>query len=408
MLTKCTLVMIQSAGERNMRIISLIFGLLCLSEVLVDAFQTIILPRRASGRLRISRVFLTATWIPWRGIAARMRPTRDRESFLSYFGPLSFLLLVVVWAGGLIIGFGLIYHGIGSPFADNHSLGLWETDLYISGTTLFTLGLGDVVPLSVLARFLVALEGGTGLAFVAGVIGYLPVLYGAFSRREASIILLDSRAGSPPTALELLRRHAGPAGQVALQSLLLEWERWSAELLESHISYPQLCFFRSQHDNQSWLSALVAMLDTCAVLIATVEGEAGRQAQQTFVMARHAVIDLAHIFSLASPPVTEDRLPAGRVEEICHQLTNAGFTLCTANASLERVRELRDMYEPQAFALGRLLMQSLPPFTPEAGKRSNWMVVSGLRSQTEASLASSETYHPTTVSTSISEEEHRF
>lgn len=391
-----------------MNIISLVLGLLCLSEVLVDAFQTIILPRRASGRVRISRVFMRITWIPWRGLATRMRPARDRESFLSYFGPLSLLLLIVVWAIGLIIGFALLYHSMGSPFADAHSLGPWETDVYVSGTTLFTLGLGDVVPLTVPARFLVALQAGTGLAFVAGVIGYLPVLYGAFSRREASIILLDSRAGSPPTALELLRRHAGVAGQPALLSLLIEWERWSAELLESHISYPQLCFFRSQHDNQSWLGALVAMLDTCAVLIATVEGEAGRQAQQTFVMARHAVIDLAHIFSLRDRPAPENRLPMGRIEDVCNQLAKAGYTLCTANASLERMKELRNMYEPQAFALSRMLMQPLPPFSPEAGKRSNWTVVAGLRAQTETSLASSETYRQTAVQSAASEEEHRF
>lgn len=370
-----------------MNAVALIAGLICLSEVLIDAFQTIILPRRASSRLRISRIFLTATWIPWRWLARRMLPTRSRESFLSYFGPLSLLLLVAVWAVGLIFGFGLLFHSLGSPFADAHSLGKWETDMYVSGTTLFTLGLGDVVPLSVMARMLVALEGGTGLAFVAGVIGYLPVLYGAFSRREVSIILLDARAGSPPTALELLRRHAGDSGQVELRALLVEWERWSAELLESHISYPQLCFFRSQHDNQSWLGALVAMLDTCAVLIATVEGDAARQAQQTFVMARHAVIDLAHVFSLGQGPEIPDRLPPARVAYVCDQLADAGFSLCSATTSLERLHELRGMYEPQAAQLSGLLMQPLPPFALEQARRSNWNAVSALRLQTEASLA---------------------
>ncbi len=390
-----------------MNAIFLIAGLVCLTEVLVDAFQTIILPRRASNRFRISRLFLTATWVPWRAIARRMKQTSRRESFLSYFGPLSLLLLVVVWAAGLILGFGLFYHGLGSPFADAHSIGNWETDLYVSGTTLFTLGLGDVVPLTVMARMLVALEGGTGLAFVAGVIGYLPVLYGAFSRREVSIILLDARAGSPPTALELLRRHAGPAGEAVLQALLIEWERWSAELLESHISYPQLCFFRSQHDNQSWLGALVAMLDTCAVLIATVEGEAARQALQTFVMARHAVIDLAHVFLLEAGPETEDRLPPAQVEDVCHQLANAGFSLCSATASLDRLRELRGMYEPQAVQLGRVLMQSLPPFAPESGKRTNWAIVSALRTQTEASLSKGSRIGRST-STSGIDENHSF
>ncbi len=390
-----------------MNAIALIAGIVCLAEVLVDAFQTIILPRRASGRLRISRLFLTATWVPWRALAGRMKQTRSRESFLSYFGPLSLLLLVVVWAAGLILGFGLLFHALGSPFADSHSISRWESDFYVSGTTLFTLGLGDVVPLSVGARLLVALEAGTGLAFVAGVIGYLPVLYGAFSRREVSIILLDARAGSPPTALELLRRHAGPFGEAALLELLVEWERWSAELLESHISYPQLCFFRSQHDNQSWLGALVAMLDTCSILIATIEGEGARQAQQTFVIARHAVLDLAHIFSLDGQSSTEDRLPPGSIENVCDQLANSGFKLCTGPASQERLRKLRSMYEPQALALGRVLMQPLPPFYPETDKRSNWTIVSALRSQTEASLLSREDGRGTAAAP-VTEEDHRF
>ena len=391
-----------------MRILTLILGVLCLAEVLLDAFQTIILPRRASGRFRVSRIVMTAMWIRWRFIAGKLRQTNRRESFLSYFGPLSLLMLVVIWAVGLIFGFGLLFHGIGSPFSDVHSIGKWETDLYVSGTTLFTLGLGDVVPLSVPSRILVALEGGMGLAFVAGVIGYLPVLYGAFSRREVSIILLDARAGSPPTALELLRRHSGSTGELALQTLLVEWERWSAELLESHISYPQLCFFRSQHDNQSWLSALVAMLDTCAVLISTVEGDAARQAQLTFVMARHAVLDLAHIFGLKGGPAKHDRLPQNSLESICEQLSKAGFKLCAGDASVQRLRELRSMYEPEAFQLGRLLMQELPPFYPQPGKRSNWTQITGLRSQTEASLLSADQRKSLAVNKAAIDESHSF
>jgi hypothetical protein len=352
-------------------------------------------------------------WSPWRGIARRMRDRRRRESFLSYFGPLSLLLLVVIWAAGLIIGFALLDHAIGSPFTDAHSIGPWETDLYVSGTTLFTLGLGDVVPFTVLSRLFIALEAGTGLAFVAGVIGYLPVLYSAFSRREVSIILLDARAGSPPTALELLRRHAGPAGALALQTLLVEWERWSAELLESHISYPQLCFFRSQHDNQSWLSALVAILDTCALLIATVEGDAARQAQLTFIMARHAVLDLAHIFSPKGVGPGPDRLSPASVQNICQKLADAGFTLCAGNASLDRLRELRGMYEPEAFHLGRVLMQELPRFYPEAEKKSNWTTISGLRisglrSQTGESSLSTEERKSLAVAESATDETHSF
>jgi hypothetical protein len=371
-----------------MHLLTLIAGLAFLGEVLGDAFQTIILPRRASNRLRISRVFLGATWRPWRTLAGRMADGKQRENFLSYFGPLTLLLLIVIWAAGLILGFGLIFHAMGSPFADSHAFGLWKTDFYVSATTLFTLGLGDVIPVNVTGRLLISLESGMGLAFVAGVIAYLPVLYGGFSRRETSIILLDSRAGSPPAAMELLRRHAGPAGERALELILVEWERWSAELLETHISYPQLCFFRSQHDNQSWLGALVVMLDTTAILLATVQGDAARQAKQTFIMARHAIIDLAHVFSLEVDPVPlnlqpapMDRFPPAAVELACQQLQHSGYCLCDQRGAVDRLRELRGMYEPYAFALSRLVMQPLPPFTPRPAGSNNWNRVTAASAQ---------------------------
>src|ERR1700741_5124103 len=148
--------------------------------------------------------------------------------------------------------------------------------MYVSGTNFLTLGLGDVTPHAMVARILSTCEAGTGFGFLAIIMGYFPVLYAAFSRREVSISLLDARAGSPPKASELMRRHAQPDAAEALSILLTEWERWSAELLESHISFPLLCYFRSQHTNQSWISALTAILDTSALLIAGVRGHQAR------------------------------------------------------------------------------------------------------------------------------------
>ena len=305
-------------GFHGLRVLALIAGVLCLLAVLVDAFQTIILPRRPSGRFRITRIFFIATWWPWRTFAERTRDARAREQIYSAYGPLSLILLLLLWAMLLVFGFGLFYYALGTPFTDvlgvqsAHGLSEFRTDLYVSGTTLFTLGLGDVVPHSLGARTLIIAESGVGLGFVALVIGYLPVLYQAFSRREVNIALLDARAGSPPTAAELLRRHGFEGGEEALIELLAEWERWSAEILESHISYPILCYYRSQHDNQSWLSALVAMLDTCALLISVVEGPASRQAQLTFVMARHALIDLGLVFHLKEQRAWVDQEEIGR------------------------------------------------------------------------------------------------
>jgi Ion channel len=368
-----------------MRTFSFIAGFVCIIAALLDAFQTVILPRRATGRFRLTRLFYISTWTPWSAIASRIEHPRKRETALSFYGPLSLVLLIVAWAGALVFGFALMYCGLGSHFTD--SLGVradLRTDLYVSGTTLFTLGLGDVVPRNPWTREMIIVECGMGLGFVAVVIGYFPVLYGAFSRREVSISLLDARAGSPPTAVELLRRHSFEGGEAALKLLLEEWERWAAELMESHISYPLLCYFRSQHTSQSWLSALTAILDTCSLLIAGVQGHPARQAQLTFAMARHALVDLSQVFS--QNPVTDlpDRLPPERFDAIYALLCQSSIRVCRDAGSMERLRQMRGMYEGYAEAMSRYLCMPLPPWVAEHPHKDNWQTVARVRAQAEA------------------------
>jgi len=394
-----------------MRILSLLAGIVCMFIVLLDAFQTIILPRRASGRFRLTRLFYISTWTPWVFVTNRICHQRRRESVFSYYGPMSLIFLLAVWAGAMVVGFALVYYALGSPFTDAGGQTGFVSDLYVSGTTIFTLGLGDVTPHGAWARILVILEAGTGLGLLAMVMGYFPVLYSAFSRREVSISLLDARAGSPPTAAELMRRHSYAGAEQALSLLLVEWERWSAELLESHISYPVLCYFRSQHNNQSWISALTAVLDTSALLIAGVQGHEARQAQLTFAMARHALVDLSQIFS--QTPVTDmpDRLPAERYERLYTQLCQSGISVCRDGRSIERLREMRALYEGYAEALGRYLCMPLPPWMADTPHKDNWLAVARLRAQAEAgaspSTATSATPDPHTIATLV-DDHHDF
>ncbi len=373
-----------------MRTLTWVAGMLSLLVVLFDAFQTIILPRRAVGRFRITRIFYTLTWRPWTLLARLVRSSRNRETVFSYYGPLSLILLLMIWAGGLMVGFALLFAALGSPLHDPMQTAGFRTDLYMSGTTLFTLGLGDVTPHSPVVRALAILEAGTGLGFLAAVMGYFPVLYGAFSRREVSIALLDARAGSPPTAAELLRRHSHEDAEKALGQLLTEWERWSAELLESHISYPPLCYFRSQHTNQSWLSALTAILDTSALLIAGVRGHEARQAQLTFTMARHALVDLLQVLSLSPAAAPIDRLPKAQYEALYQRLCQSGVSVCRDDSSYERLRELRALYEGHAQALGAYLKMPLPPWMTEIPRIDNWELISRLRTSSEESDAATE------------------
>jgi hypothetical protein len=241
---------------------------------------------------------------------------------------------------------------------------------------LFTLGLGDVVPTHSAARVLVILESGMGLGFLAVVVGYLPVLYAAFAAREVDIALLDARAGSPPSGVELLRRHAYVGGEEDLARLLETWERWAANLLESHISYPVLCYFRSQHDNQSWLSALVAVLDASSLVIAGVEGHCARQAELTYAICRHALVDVAQIFVLKpEPKPSQRRLADGQYIEVAKELCKDGLRLDRSPEAEGRLSELRALYEGYAGALSVYLKMPIEGWLTRSGRKDNWRTV---------------------------------
>ena len=244
----------------------------------------------------------------------------------------------------------------------------------MSGTTFFTLGLGDVAPHTTLARLLVVLEAGMGFAFLALIIGYVPPLNQAFSRREVSISLLDARAGSPPTAAEMLLRHRDSHGMQALQELLHEWELWSAEFLEIHLSYPVLAYFRSQHDNQSWLAALTTILDTTTLVISGVEGSCQRQAQRTFAIARHAVVDLAIVFYTPPLEPEHDRLSAVDLVLLRSTLAASGVKLGEGSDSDQKLAELRGMYEPYIYSLSKYFHITIPPWMHAASLPDNWQM----------------------------------
>jgi hypothetical protein len=399
-----------------MRTVALIIGLLFCASTLIDAFQTIILPRRPVGRFRVTYVFYSATWAPWAALARRASNPKVREQLYSIYGPASLLLLLGLWAFLLVTGYACLFFALGTPFVDpllgHSSIAHFRTDFYVSGTTLFTLGLGDVVPHALAPRALIITESANGLGLIALVIGYVPVLYGAFSHREVSIALLDARAGSPPTASELIRRHAFDGGQDALAELLEGWEGWCAEILESHISYPILCYYRSQHDNQSWLSGLTAILDTCALLISVVPGTASRQAQLTFAIGRHALVDLCHVFHLESveaawraqggPP----RLPSDHFRQVCELMVEANLRLCGDPEAPARLHGLRALYEPSAQALADYLAMPLPAWYPKPNAKDQWKTVEAVRSKAVASLVKGSTVSPHSVAVRLKTEDH--
>jgi hypothetical protein len=353
-------------------LLALITGLFLIGTVLWDAFETIILPRSVSRRLRLTRLYFRGTWHVWRRFAQRFRVENRRERVFAVYGPLSLVGLLVVWAVGLVVAFALLHWSAGSSLhSDGRSAATFGDDLYMSGTTFVTLGLGDVQPIGTTARAFTVVEAGMGFGFLALVIAYFPVLYQSFSRREVRLTLLDAWAGSPPAAGEVLRRLALAGELKALDQFLRDWEYWCSELLESHISYPAIAFFRSQHQRQSWVSALGAILDLSALVVVGIEGVPSWQAHVTFAIARHAAVDLSQVLH-ATPAAIADRLSSGDLEQLRQHLLDVGVQVTASSDADARLAKLRHSYEPYVASLGALLAMPLPAWWHAQPRRDNW------------------------------------
>jgi len=357
---------------------ALIFGIVLIGAVLWDALESIILPRTVARRVGLSTLFIELIWKGYR-LVGKVKPTGNpwRERLLGAFGPVSLLILIGIWAWLLIFAFTLISWGLGVPLSGGESS--FGVHFYESAVTFFTVGYGDVTGTTAMGRTLNVIEASMGFGFLALVIGYIPVLYGSFSRREATILLLDARAGSPPTAGELLKRYDAH-GLEALTELLKELEMWSANLLESYLSYPSLSLYRSQHEKMSWLGALTMILDACSILEVSCNPESPeqnrllRQADLSFALARHVIVDLAYIMDL--PPVApkQDRLPPEEWARLVASLKDHGVFVCDRDQAYEKLAERRHEYEAYLNGLSEALFLPLPPWLPADGEKDSWQV----------------------------------
>lgn len=354
-----------------MKVVVIVLGIILLFIVAMDAFETIILPRRVVRRVRMAKIFYRISWQGWSEIGRRMRHGARREYFLSFYGPLSLIFLLCMWASLFILAFAALGWGLDNPMHAPEKIVGFGGYLYMSGTTFVTLGLGDITPISPLGRALAVGEGGMGLGFLALVIGYVPVIYQTFSRREVNISLLDARSGTPPSGPELLIRHYNGQTHDELVLYLRDWERWSAELLESHLSYPVLAYYRSQHESQSWLSALTAVLDICALILTGIEGVPLKPAKFVFAMARHTAVDLAQSFGLR-PRKAARRYSPDDFARLRVDLEARGVILRSGEAAEQRLAELRLMYEPFVEALADYLLVDLPYLDVSKERVDNW------------------------------------
>ncbi|HHX4058156.1 TPA: hypothetical protein ACU967_005931 [Burkholderia contaminans] len=354
-----------------MHIIAAILGVSLMAIAVADAFQTVVVARHARRLPVIARTFYRLTWPPFAAAARFVSHPWRRDKYLGIYGPLSLLLLIGCWVVSLIVAFALLQWALGAQ-SGNVVRG-FASDIFLSAATFFTLGTGGLG--NAASESLMVVEAGFGYSFLGLVIGYLPVLYQAFSGRELHILMLDARAGSPPSAMQfVLRRGDDPA---KLEKRLTEWEEWALDLLEGHLSYPMLAFYRSQHANQSWLAALTMVVDVSALAILGAEGDLKRQAEFTFAAGRHALVHTASIFDASSPAGSEDRLPPADFSALCAAISASPTPLKTERIVASDLARLRSMYEPHAQALAAYFLMDLPPWlVQEPLHEENWQVPS--------------------------------
>jgi hypothetical protein len=352
-----------------MHVLGLILGVTLPLLVFREAFEVMLLPRRVRRKLRLVRYLFSSTWFVWAWVADRMKAGPARDALLSLFGPLSLLMLLGSWTLGLVVGFGFLQWSLSAGASAAPTL---FDNLFLSADTFFTLGTGSLDSVSAIRKAIAVIEAGSGLAFLALVIGYLPVLYQLFSRRETYVIMLDARAGSPPSVTVLLSRHAHTESLPALLQLLHEWEQWSAELIESHLSYPMLSYYRSQHDNQSWLAALAAIMDTCALIMVGIKDFPTLQARMTFSTSRLAVVELSKVFNLKPQVFADTRLTSVDYGRMRIELRAADLQLVNDDGAEQRLHDFRATYEPFLNGLADYLLLSLPGWLPPEEVLDNW------------------------------------
>jgi hypothetical protein len=348
-------------------LVGMVGGLLVLT-MLAEFFVTFLLPRRVKRDPRIARGIYRAAWRPWRALATRLSENAA-DTVLGFFGPLWVIGTLAVWTLGIVLGFACLF------WADGSALSLhgadFGDDLYYSASGFFSAAT-SLDPSGTFGRMLQLAEAASGFAVLFVAIGYLPALYQAFSRREVAVSQLDPRAGSPPTAATLLLQAADRGRFDELGRYLAEWETWTAELMETHLAYPVLGYFRSQHVNQNWLASLTVVVDGCAFFLASTPDQAEGGAVLTFAIGRHALADLAHVSRVRLPADDHERLTREQFDELHSRLAAAGIALVDPDDAWAHLAKLRRAYEPYARGLSTQLALRLPDWMPDGEVEKNW------------------------------------
>lgn len=317
-------------------------GIVILAVDFYDVFQSVVLPRPSVGKLRVSTWILRPLWATWRWLGNRESHIDRRENWLGTFGPVGLMALLAFWSLSSILGYSLILDSIRDQIQPPPP-DFW-TSLYFSAGTLLPLSYGEILPIGATARVVIVAESATGIALIALVISLLFSLYGSFQRREELVVTLDALAGAPPAGLQILETVSSHRMPDELRTTFDDWRRWSAAVLESHLAYPILVFFRSSHDNEAWLNSFGAVMDAATLVLSTLVSEDATEghARLMFKVGNHLVEDLAWYFRFknAGVPIVERQ----EFDDARERLVKAGYHCREGDAAWTEFATLRSMY----------------------------------------------------------------
>ena len=317
-----------------------VLGLIIIAIVFYDLFQTVVLPRPSVGRVQLARKVVRPMWSMWRWVSQRTSRLERSESRLAAFAPIALLTLFFIWAFALVVGYGLVLDGLAEQIRPAPQDLI--TTIYISASTLVPLAYGDFVPEGGLARLVIIAESATGVGLAALAITLLFSLYESFRAREELVVSLDAMAGAPPSGVQLLETAAKHGMLPELTSTFDEWRAWSAMVLESHLAYPLLIYFRSSHDNEAWINSFGAVMDAAILIISTVKDGSEGPARLMYKVGSHLVEDMNWVFRFkaSNDPIVEHAEYQAAVE----RLVKAGYKVRDVEAGWKQFGELRSIY----------------------------------------------------------------
>ena len=316
-------------------------GAILVVVTLYDVFQSVVLPRPAVGRVRLSTTFINVGWRAWRRVAERPRKLQMREAALAAFAPMMIVVLLIIWAFFLVLGYALIFSGLHdglTPQPDS-----FGTTLFWSVGAMLSFSVQGIEATGIATRTLAGIEAASGFGLFALVISLLFSLFSAFQRRETAVVALDALAGAPPSGVQILERCAADDMSEQLTATFDEWRLWTVDVLESHLSYPLLFYFRSSHDNEAWANSFGAVMDAAVLVLSTVDEVPEGHARLMYKVGAHLVADMRSYFKYAE----RDDVPGVEHEEwvqACERLRRAGYRLRETQAAWQEFSKLRSTY----------------------------------------------------------------